>query len=60
MSAANEAAVAAFLVHRIGYNEIYDRVAEAVEALPFTAGPTLGELLAADEAGRRFVRERID
>ena len=60
MSAANEAAVAAFLGHRIGYNEIYDRVAEAVEALPFTAGPTLGELLAADEAGRRFVRERID
>lgn len=60
MSAANEAAVAAFLRGRIGYNEIYDRVAAAVDGCGFTADPTLGELLAADEAGRRFVRERID
>lgn len=60
MSAANEAAVAAFLRGQIGYNEIYDRVAAAVDGCGFTADPTLGELLAADEAGRRFVRERID
>ena len=59
LSAANEAAVAAFLSGRIGYNEIYDCVAAAVEGIGFTGEPTLGELLEADEAGRRFVRERI-
>ena len=58
MSAANEAAVALFLGHRLGYNEIYDRVAEAVESLPFIAEPTLEDILAADEAARRFVTER--
>lgn len=59
LSAANEAAVAAFLSGRIGYNEIYDCVASAVESIGCTGEPTLGELLEADAAGRRFVRERI-
>ncbi len=57
MSAANEAAVALFLGHKLGYNAIYDRVAEAVEAVPFVADPTLEDILAADEAARRFVAE---
>ena len=55
MSAANEAAVALFLGHRLGYNEIYDHVAEAVEKIPFTARPTLEDILAADGAARRFI-----
>lgn len=58
MSAANEAAVALFLGHRLGYNEIYDRVAEAVETLPFVQTPTLEDILAADEAARRFVMDK--
>lgn len=58
MSAANEAAVALFLGHRLGYNEIYDRVTEAVESLPFVQTPTLEDILAADEAARRFVTDK--
>ncbi len=59
MSAANEAAVALFLGHRIGYNSIYDWVSEAVEAVPFVAAPTLEDILAADEAARMFIAGKI-
>ena len=55
MSAANERAVALFLAGRIGYNDIYDRVAQAVERLPNVAEPTLEDILAADEQARRLV-----
>ena len=58
MSAANEAAVALFLAGRIGYNDIYDRVADAVARFPAMAAPTLEDILAADEAARRMVEER--
>ena len=57
MSAANETAVALFLARRLGYNAIYDRVAEAVERVAFEAEPSLEDILAADEAARRYVAE---
>lgn len=59
MSAANEAAVALFLGHKLGYNAIYDRVAAAVEAVPFVTEPSLEDILAVDEAARRFVMESV-
>ena len=58
MSAANEEAVALFLAGRIGYNDIYDRVAEAVARVPGVADPTLDDILAADGEARRLVTER--
>ena len=59
MSAANEAAVALFLQHRLGYNQIYDRVLAAVESIEIVRKPDLEAILAADEAARVFVREHF-
>lgn len=56
MNAANEVAVGLFLNHQIGYNEIYDSVAAAVETIPTTAAPDLDTIRAADAAARDFVR----
>lgn len=58
MNAANEAAVALFLRHQISYNDIYDRVAEAVSRIPAQADPTLDDILAADEQARGLVLQR--
>ncbi len=59
MSAANEIAVAAFLGHRIGYNDIYRLVASAVEDAGILDHPTLGEILDADAAAREHVRRDL-
>ncbi len=59
LSAANEAAVGAFLGHRIGYNDIYRLVAGAVDALDLIPHPSLEELLEADRLARDYVRETI-
>ena len=59
MSAANEAAVALFLAGKIGYNDIYDRVAAAVERMPSLAEPTLEDILAADAEARRLAGQAI-
>ena len=59
MSAANEAAVALFLQHRLGYNQIYDSVLAAVESIEIVRKPDLETILAADEAARVFVREHF-
>ena len=56
MSAANEAAVGLFLEHRLSYNAIYDRVAQAVEEIKFVKNPSLADILEADRAARDFVR----
>ena len=58
MSAANERAVALFLQGRIGYNDIYDRVAAAVERAPRIADPTLDDILQADAQARLAAEER--
>jgi 1-deoxy-D-xylulose 5-phosphate reductoisomerase len=59
MSAANEVAVWKFLRHEIGYNEIYDAAALAVEKIPASDDPDLDTILLADEAARSFVRENF-
>ncbi len=57
LSAANEIAVALFLNHQIGYNDIHRSVAEALEHVKFTAKPDLETILEADNAARIYVRE---
>jgi 1-deoxy-D-xylulose-5-phosphate reductoisomerase len=58
LSAANEEAVALFLRGRIGFNEIYDCVAAALEDAAFELRPGLDAVLAADAEARRLVRDR--
>ena len=59
MSAANEVAVALFLERRIGFNDIYDIVHEAVERLGNAPADTLEQILEADAAARELVREKL-
>lgn len=56
MNAANEEAVALFLDDKIGFYNIYARVAKAVDAVPFIATPTLAEIMRADSLARQAVR----
>jgi len=57
MNGANEAAVALYLDDKIGFYDIYDLVAKAVEAVPFIADPTLEQILEADRLARLKVEE---
>ncbi len=59
MSAANEEAVGLFLREKLGYNQIYDCAAQAVEAVGVEQGADLDSILAADQAARRFVKEKF-
>ncbi len=59
LSAANEAAVAAFLGHTISYHAIYELVAAAVEELAGSGEFTLEEILERDAAARAFVSSHI-
>ena len=59
MSAANEAAVALFLERRIGFNDIYDLVKEAVDELGGLPADDLGDILEADSAARELVQEKL-
>jgi len=54
MSAANEEAVALFLQDQIGFYDISDLVARAME-LPSVDNPKLRDILAADQAARELV-----
>ena len=56
MNGANEEAVAMYLRDEIGFYDIYRLVAQAVEAVPFVANPTLEEILEADKLARVAVR----
>ena len=58
LSAANEAAVALFLQRKIGYNEIYDCVADALSRIEINQTPALEDILLADSAARKLVMER--
>ena len=57
MNGANEEAVGLFLEDRIGFTDIYTRVARAVEAVPFIAEPSLEEILYTDRLARQAVKE---
>ena len=56
MNGANEEAVAMYLADKIGFYDIYDLVSKAVNAVPFTANPTLEQILEADRLAREAVR----
>ena len=58
MNCANEEAVALFLADKIGFYDIYDLVARAVETVPFIQDPTLEQILEADRLARLAVRNR--
>lgn len=59
MNGANEEAVGLFLEDRIGFYDIYDLVANAVETVPFIAQPSLDEILESDRLSREAVRRAI-
>lgn len=56
LNAANEAAVEAFLSGRITFPEIWEKVAVAMERVPFVEHPTLEELIQADRAARECLQ----
>ena len=55
LNGANEAAVGLFLEGRIGFCEIAERVAQALDKIPYRSSVTLDEVLAADRAARKIV-----
>ena len=57
MNAANEEAVALFLRHQIGYNQIYDCVAEAVQRIKIVQNPDLACIIDADQEARQFINK---
>jgi 1-deoxy-D-xylulose-5-phosphate reductoisomerase len=56
MNGANEEAVALFLGDRIGFYDIYDLVAKAVDTVPFIRDPELEQILESDALARQAVR----
>jgi len=52
LNGANEAAVAQFLAGKIGFLDIAEKVAQAMEKVPVVYGPNLDDILAADLAAR--------
>ncbi|HEX6539065.1 MAG TPA: 1-deoxy-D-xylulose-5-phosphate reductoisomerase [Candidatus Dormibacteraeota bacterium] len=59
LNAANEVAVATFLDGGCRYDEIIPLVADAVQAAPVAATPSLDDVLAADTWARERVRSRL-
>ncbi len=57
MNGANEEAVGLFLQDKIGFYDIYELVAKAVEAVPYREKPNLEQILQADQAARQIVSE---
>lgn len=55
LNGANEQAVGLFLEGRIGFAEIAERVAQALDAIPYRSSITLEDVLAADRAAREIV-----
>ena len=56
LNGANEAAVGLFLAGRIGFTEIAERVAQALDEIPYHASASLEDVLAADRDAREIVR----
>ena len=59
-NAANEAAVAAFLEHRIPFGRIVELVAAALDAFPALPADTLDDILDADQQARAFVEQQLE
>lgn len=59
MNGSNEVAVAAFLGHRCGYNDIVGAIRYALEKATFIAQPTLEEYAFSNEESRRLAREYL-
>jgi len=57
MNAANEEAVGMFLQGQIGFTQIYELVAAVLERLSGMPGSSLEEIVAADEAARRQLKQ---
>ena len=55
MNGANEEAVAMFLRDEIGFYDIYNLVARAVEQVPFVSNPNLEQILETDRLARLSV-----
>jgi 1-deoxy-D-xylulose-5-phosphate reductoisomerase len=55
LNGANEAAVGQFLAGEIGFLDIADRVAHAMETVPVVKEPGLTDILEADQAARDAV-----
>ena len=55
MNGANEEAVAMFLRGEVGFYDIYDLVAKAVDSVPFHSNPSLEQILEADRLAREVV-----
>ncbi len=56
MNGANEEAVALFLRDEIGFYDIYNLVARAVDTVPFIQNPTLEQILETDRLARETVK----
>ena len=59
LNGANEEAVGLFLAERIGFSDIPALVAQARAAVPVRQDPSLEDILAADQAARRAVLDRV-
>ena len=55
LNGANEAAVGLFLNDKIGFTDIAERVAYALDTIPYKKDITLDDVLAADKAAREIV-----
>ena len=55
LNGANEGVVAQFLAGEIGFLDIAEKVARAMEQIPVVAKPTLDEIMEADQAAREAV-----
>ena len=59
MNGANEEAVALYLQNKIGFYDIYTYVSKAVNDVPYTAEPTLEQILETDRLARESVRKQF-
>ncbi len=57
LNGANEEAVAAYLLDEIGFYDISDSIAYALDRVPFVSEPDLQQILAADRLARNAVRD---
>jgi len=57
LNGANEEAVAAYLADKIGFYDISDSIACALDKVPFVKEPDLDQVLEADRLSRQAVRE---